>query len=705
MNGLPLPDRVRWLLEACLRDDRRAVAAFGKWRRFANPNRMEGRELRLTPLLHENMRRLGVTDHTLAWIGGQAKHIWLTNALRRRKLMPVLDILEGAGVDFVMLKGAAMVARFPNAVGTRPMADFDLLVRRSSARSAMAILDTSGWRGAVGTAFSDADFNRHHAVNVWDSSGTSVDLHWRPSKSIADCRHAEGVWERSRPASLDGRAVSISSATDHLFILLCHAFEDNLEQRSDWIAEADLLFRLVPPEEWDWRLFHRLARDHQFDCWIRKALATMRAVTGRPPPPGALRLLGAAPKWRNVLQNREIGLRGLPALSSFDRKARSNGRKARGFASDAMGPSLKPERAVALALKGQPLTAAGIDRSQRFAFPETIVFLEGWCLPEDGCRISKGDVCVFCVPLALGRAGEPFQMQMRLAVLPELRHRLRVRAWAGGRVETLAFRNAPEAEVFVVSGRLLPRTDGEEGALGVLWLGLDGLFKPDEPLAAELRGCAVLTDQIVAVVTSEIAARLPILDRLLPLGGPESDVMAWTGWGAPEGFGRWTVGNECRLRFRRPAEMGEAINAVAIDIAQVFSADGPVAFEVQVGSEAPARFQFPETADIARGAAPGGVVTVPIPPRGADDAPVEISIRIRHPASPHELGLGEDRRKLGLAVTSIAPAQRPGAPKRSIANRCPSRAFGNAKATFYSIIPRGLVSRLNAWRKVRTITY
>ena len=70
--------------------------------------------------------------------------------------------------------------------------------------------------------------------------------------------------------------------------------------------------------------------------------------------------------------------------------------------------------------------------------------------------------------------------------------------------------------------------------------------------------------------------------------------MAWTGWGAPEGFGRWTVGAESRLRFRRPAGGSGAVNAVAIDIAQVFSAGGPVVFEVQVGPAAPSHFQFPE---------------------------------------------------------------------------------------------------------------
>ena len=164
-------------------------------------------------------------------------------------------------------------------------------------------------------------------------------------------------------------------------------------------------------------------------------------------------------------------------------------------------------------------------------------------------------------------------------------------------------------------------------------------------------------DQIEALLASEVAARLPTLDRPLPLGGPESDLMAWTGWGAPEGFGRWTVGTESRLRFRRPAEEGGAVNAVAIDIAQVFSAGGPVVFEVQVGSEAPGRFQFPEATDMrarrrSRRRRDGGAAAS----RGGSTAPVEISIRIRDPASPHELGLGEDRRQLGLVVTSIAPA-------------------------------------------------
>ena len=68
---------------------------------------------------------------------------------------------------------------------------------------------------------------------------------------------------------------------------------------------------------------------------------------------------------------------------------------------------------------------------------------------------------------------------------------------------------------------------------------------PDERLAInDFSRRGVRVDRIEALLTSEVEARLPTLDRLLPLGGPESDVMAWTGWGEPEGFGRWTVGEE-----------------------------------------------------------------------------------------------------------------------------------------------------------------
>ena len=406
-------------------------------------------------------------------------------------------------------------------------------------------------------------------------------------------------------ASLEGRPVSVASATDHLFILLCHAFEDDIERRNDWIADLDLLFRLVPPEEWDWRLFHRLAREHQLDRWIRKALATMQAVTGRPPPSGAFTLLGAAPTWRGVLQNREIGLRGLPASSclrpqgAFERpqgarlcrasdrslsQARARRRaRARGPASD----------------RGQNRAPAEVRVSRHNRLSRRLV-VTGGRMSMDRRRTSACSA----FPLPLGKAGEPFQMRMRLAALPELRQPAegagvgrRPRRNPGFRKRSGGGSLRRERSAVAADGRPGRR---RSACCGCVWTACSPRMNASPSTIFSRRG--VRADYIEALLTSEVAARLPMLDRPLPLGGPESDVMAWTGWGAPEGFGRWTVGTESRLRFRRPAEKGGTVNAVAIDVAQVFSAGGPVVFEVQVGSEAPGRFQFPEASGIARGA-------------------------------------------------------------------------------------------------------
>ena len=187
-------------------------------------------------------------------------------------------------------------------------------------------------------------------------------------------------------------------------------------------------------------------------------------------------------------------------------------------------------------------------------------------------------------------------MRMRLAVLPELLGRLTARAWAGGEVETLDFRSASGAEVFVVSGRLLPRTDGEEGgALGVLWLRLDGLFTRDEQLAfGDFRRLGVRADQIEALLASEVAARLPMLDCPLQFGSSETDLMAWTGWGAPEGFGRWTVGAEfVSGSVDRPREMRRLMPSRSASLR--FSAQaGRSSLRFRLGRKRLAVFNFPK---------------------------------------------------------------------------------------------------------------
>lgn len=330
MTALPLPARDRSLLEACLRDGQAVRDAFAAWRPFAHPAAMRGRELRLMPLLLANLDRAGVDDPCTTWLRGQAKHIWLTSALRMRTMHAWLDALAAADIPVVLVKGTALLARWRHEVETRPMGDFDLLVPRPRAIEAIAIARATGCRGPAPHLITDDDLRRIHALGLTDRTGTTLDLHWRPAEAIVDPDHAVGVMARAVEVRIGPRAVRAASLSDHLFVLLAHAFHDTVIERHDWVAEAALLFRLGSADDWDWPLFRSLCRRYRLELWARRALTLVEEISGRPLPDGAPRATRVRPDWTWPWQQREIARRGRPVTGRLDRIARRAGETARG---------------------------------------------------------------------------------------------------------------------------------------------------------------------------------------------------------------------------------------------------------------------------------------------------------------------------------------------------------------------------------------
>ena len=74
------------------------------------------------------LERNGISDPILPWLKGLAKHVWLTGTLRTQASLVQVRRLQDAGVRVLLLKGAALQARCPEIVDTRPMGDFDILV-------------------------------------------------------------------------------------------------------------------------------------------------------------------------------------------------------------------------------------------------------------------------------------------------------------------------------------------------------------------------------------------------------------------------------------------------------------------------------------------------------------------------------------------------------------------------------------------------
>ncbi|PZW36957.1 putative nucleotidyltransferase-like protein [Humitalea rosea] len=648
-----LSDRERWLLEACLREPAEARAAFAAWQPFANPAEMQGRELRLVPLLEANLRRAGLQDPQLqgtglGWLRGQAKHVWLTGALRRRALQQALLTLDAAGVAVVLMKGAALLARWPEAAAGRPTGDFDLLLPPEQLHAAMAALRAIGWQAPPPALVTAADLQHFHAQGLTDSTGGCIDLHWRPAEAIADPGHAAGVAARAQSLPFLGSTRRIAGLTDHLFVLLAHAFHDSVIARHDWVAEVALLLRHAEPAAWDWPLFQALCQGYRLQAWAAAALGLVAEVARLTLPAGAL-----PPRRWKPLQWREVATRQSIAPGPLARWSRRRGQAARGTA---LVPPLSagvPSAVLRRALRQAPppealalLPPGGFDLSQDAGAAS---FRHGWSMPEPQGRWTDGEAALLLMRIA-APPGQPLPLRLRLFPdhLPETPG-FTAHLWAGG--TTTLWR--------CEAGQPLPDVWALEG-VPLLWRGtaiLPLLFRFEGLPGLRERARRGLDQRRLGLHLQRLdwgePVALPWLDRPLLLADPAVAAMAWSGWGEAEADGRWTLGPEARLRLRLPER--NVPTGLRLEIASGFAAGAAgQAVELLLDDMPAGAFTLPlKGGAAAPGLLPGGAVTLALPPRPG--AVLELRLRIARPTSPRGLRLSEDRRALGLMLRRLVP--------------------------------------------------
>ena len=656
MNELGISDRDHWLLRACLRNERGEVQeAFNAWREFANPFHMQVREFRLVPLLLANLRRARIDNPRLAWMRGQAKHIWLTGAIRVRVMSRALDQLTDAGIPVVLIKGAALFARWQTEVETRFMADFDLLVPCDRVRDGLAILRGTGWSTTRPELLTDYELERFYASTVWGSKGNALDLHWRPTEIILDSSHAEGVFARAITGKIDRRRVRMASLTDHLFILLAHEFNNAASKRPDWVAEVALLFRLGNADDWDWPLFFKLCRRYRLEYWAQQALSAVQEISGEPLP---TELREASSVWalRNFQsQKREVELRGRSALCSLDLLARRRGKAARGQSPVVEKCTSGPVESLAQA-QNQHASAAdfasvgpeGFDLSRH---PGGASFLHGWSVLEEFGRWTDGDVALLALRVQGARLGDsvPVSLEFLASDAPELK----ATAWAGDEVTSWSLRRASGLDHHrSIQGRLV--TWGTDAALPLL-LRFEGLLPLEERMRLDKDHHA--PGIFLRRLAVGAAWMLPELDQPLQISQPGANLVTFSGWSDLESPGRWSVGQEARLLFRLPKNSALLPRGIRLTVLHCFSSEpNGQEIEIYLNGAVVLRKLLPEGATATGpGLLPGGALDIDVPSSLSPGSVVDLRLRFSSPASPRSLGLSQDSRCLGIFLSQVSP--------------------------------------------------
>jgi Uncharacterised nucleotidyltransferase len=643
-----LSDRTSHLLKACLRSGKRAEEAYAAWRIYATPADLSGRELRLMPYLLESLEASGFRDDRTAWIAGYTKYTWVANTLRLPQLLAGVRRLNSCGLQFSLMKGAALWARWPESTARREMGDWDILVARQDARWCLYQLQKIGWKSALPEYLTDADLDRFHALAMGGSHRSELDVHWRPAEIIRDERYTAEVMNRSVPSELCGASVPIVGLTDHLFILFAHAFNDTVGDRADWVAQAAMLFRRSRPEDWDWPLFGRLGRRYRLQSWIEQCLTMVAGLSDSTLPRQAFPRPVAG--WARPLQNREIARRGGEARTVLDKSARLTGILARG--ASPVGIAIHHNRPARALLASEltkalrtgvltPVRPEGIDLGR---VPMGTSFLHGWSIPEAAGRWTDGPRALIALDAQNFAAGE--QISLCLDFHADTNRNLEFDCWAGATKSrwSFAFGN-PATDQLVLDGKII-EVSGQR--ILPIMLSFHGLWdvgtrrlreKEARALGIFLRRLTFAPKRYIRTLEKPIHANTPI-----------ANAVTFDGWSYPESTGRWSIGHRCAIQFRLPFRR---LNSIGLDIPQYFSPKGePMSLTFYSGGQRLGLVELPAgKSPIAE----GGYVRIELPRDAQAGDRLTIEITTGADLSPQQIGLSEDPRQLGFYLSRLDP--------------------------------------------------
>lgn len=213
-----------------------------------------------------------------------------------RELAGLLTALSAAGVDVLLLKGAALAEAVYDNPAVRPMGDLDLLVREARVPDALRVLSGLGYAITPPAAYrNEIVLQKHAAV------GVILELHWQLFVSPAHHQTipADWLWDTALPVQVEGAPAWILGPEAQILHLCGHLVlhHDGEAPRTIWLHDVAEVIALYH-DRIDWE--NVLARAQAYGL-----LGAVQNVVGRvvddwqaPVPPGVqarLRTLRPSP--------------------------------------------------------------------------------------------------------------------------------------------------------------------------------------------------------------------------------------------------------------------------------------------------------------------------------------------------------------------------------------------------------------------------
>jgi Uncharacterised nucleotidyltransferase len=226
------------------------------------------------------------------------------NAVLVRQTSGIVQELAAREIPVLLLKGMHLAQFVYAEPGLRSMADVDIMVRREHLAGAERVFLERGYGPLPRPAIAEWCGWNHHLAKLTKTGAPEVELHWSIQRPTGPFRiDLEGLWQRSRAATLDGAPVRLLSPEDLLLHLTIHLSHQHYFRRAALKGVVDIATVVATQgSRIDWRLLARRAIDWGASGVLYTTLRLTEELLAVPVPPSLLQQLPHAAQDEEVVE-------------------------------------------------------------------------------------------------------------------------------------------------------------------------------------------------------------------------------------------------------------------------------------------------------------------------------------------------------------------------------------------------------------------
>jgi Uncharacterised nucleotidyltransferase len=300
----PTPDQ-ELMLRAALLPRELALDSWNEWRRNVNIDVIDYGSHRMIPQLYRNLQRHGVKDPVMDRLKGVYRYYLYKNEILMHRVGALLVAFEKAGIQTMVLKGAALIQLYYRETGLRPMLDADVLVHAQQAEQAMELLTRLQWK----PRYSQPQMRIPiiHSTPFEDGGGRQVDLHWHLFWECFNANDDDDYWENAVPIQIGGVQTLALNPTDQLLHTCWHGARWNEVPPIRWVADAMTIIG-ASAAEIQWSSLLKKAQRHRIVMPVKDSLEYLKKTFDAPVPETLLKSLSAVRISKIERENYELTL-------------------------------------------------------------------------------------------------------------------------------------------------------------------------------------------------------------------------------------------------------------------------------------------------------------------------------------------------------------------------------------------------------------